>query len=65
VYVFTSRWAGSRDWEGLLQAIGRRDLIGDERYSTPRARYDHQDEVNALVADWTSRHTKFESRWRR
>ncbi len=61
VYVFTSRWAGSRDWEGLLRAIGRQDLIGDERYATPRARYDHQDEVNALVTDWTSRHTKFEA----
>jgi formyl-CoA transferase len=61
VYVFTSRWAGSRDWEGLLRAIGREDLIGDERYSAPRARYDRQDEVNALVADWTQKHTKLEA----
>lgn len=61
VYVFTSRWAGSRDWEGLLRAIGREDLIGDERYAAPRARYDRQAEVDALVADWTQQHTKFEA----
>jgi formyl-CoA transferase len=61
VYVFTSRWAGSRDWEGLLQAIGRPDLIGDERYAAPRARYDRQAEVDALVTEWTQQHTKFEA----
>jgi len=61
VYVFTSRWAGSRDWEGLLSAIGREDLIGDERYAQPRARFDRKDEVDALVANWTQQHTKFEA----
>jgi formyl-CoA transferase len=61
VYVFTSRWAGSRDWEGLLKAIGREDLIGDERYSTPRARYNRKEEVDALVTDWAQKRTKFEA----
>ena len=55
------RWAGSRDWEGLLRAIGRADLIGDERYSTPRARYNRHEEVDALVTEWTQKHTKFEA----
>jgi formyl-CoA transferase len=61
VSVFTSRWAGSRDWEGLLTAIGREDLIGDERYSTPRARFERKEEVDALVTEWTLQRTKFEA----
>ena len=61
VQVFTSRWPGGRHWERLLEVIGRPDLIGDERYATPRARFDRRDEVNALVTAWTSERTKVEA----
>jgi formyl-CoA transferase len=61
VQVFTSRWPGGRHWERLLEVIGRQDLIGDERYATPRARFDRRDEVNALVTAWTSERTKVEA----
>ena len=47
-------------WEPLLRCIGRQDLVGDERYSTPAARLERLDEVYALVEAWCLQHTKFE-----
>jgi formyl-CoA transferase len=47
-------------WEPLLRAIGREDLIGDPRYSTPTARLERLEEVYAVVEAWTMQHTKFE-----
>jgi formyl-CoA transferase len=46
-------------WEPLLRTMGREDLIGDARYSTPAARLERLDEVYALVESWTLQHTKF------
>ena len=47
-----------RHWEGLLRAIEREDLIGDERYARQSSRNQKTEEVRALVADWTRRHDK-------
>ncbi len=47
-------------WEPLLTTMGRHDLIGDPRYSTPQARLERLDETYAVVEAWTSQHTKFE-----
>jgi formyl-CoA transferase len=47
-------------WEPLLKTMGRDDLIGDPRYSTPEARLERLDEVYALVEAWSSQYTKFE-----
>jgi len=47
-------------WEPLLRIMGRDDLIGDPRYSTPTARLERLDEVYALVEAWTMQYTKFE-----
>jgi crotonobetainyl-CoA:carnitine CoA-transferase CaiB-like acyl-CoA transferase len=41
--------------------IGREDLVGDERYDSPAARAERPDEVNAMITEWTKRHTKFEA----
>jgi crotonobetainyl-CoA:carnitine CoA-transferase CaiB-like acyl-CoA transferase len=60
VYVFTSR-ANPEHWRRLLGVIGREDLAGDERYETPAARGERPEEVNAMIADWTKRHTKYEA----
>jgi crotonobetainyl-CoA:carnitine CoA-transferase CaiB-like acyl-CoA transferase len=59
VYVFTSR-ANPDHWRRLLKVIGREDLIGDSRYESPAARAERADEVNGMIEDWTSRHTKHE-----
>ena len=47
-------------WHALLRGIGREDLIGDERYETDPARRERQDEVDALIEEWTLQHTKHE-----
>ena len=47
-------------WDPLLRAMGREDLIGDERFDTPAARLQRLDEVYALVESWTLNHTKFD-----
>jgi formyl-CoA transferase len=45
-------------WHPLLRAIGREDLVGDPRYETPAARWEHRDEVNRLVEAWTAERPK-------
>ena len=60
VYVFTSR-TNPEHWNRLLRVIGREDLIGDERFSSPSARAERADEVNEMVSAWTRRHTKHEA----
>jgi len=60
VYVFCSR-ANADHWRRLLKAIGREDLIGDQRYDSGAARGEHAAEVDELIAAWTRRHTKQEA----
>ena len=60
VYVYTSR-ANPEHWKRLLEVIGREDLIGDARYDTPAARSEHEAEINAIIAEWTSKHDKHEA----
>ena len=43
-----------------VRAIGRDDLIGDARYETAEARWQHKADVDALVEGWTSGRGKHE-----
>jgi crotonobetainyl-CoA:carnitine CoA-transferase CaiB-like acyl-CoA transferase len=45
-------------WNNLLGAIGREDLIGDERFSSRPARVKNIEETDELISGWTRRHTK-------
>ena len=56
VFVFVQQ----QMWHPLLKAIGREDLIGDPRYETGDARWQHKDEVDALMEAWTSKRSKHE-----
>ena len=56
VFVFVQQ----QMWHPLLNAIGRADLVGDPRYETGDARWQHKDEVNALMEAWTSKRSKHE-----
>lgn len=47
-----------RQWEGLLRAIGREDLVGYEPYQGAQARGQHIEEVDEIVASWTRAHDK-------
>ena len=62
VYIYTSA-ANPEHWTRLLKVMGREDLIGDERYSTPNARTARRAEVDELVATWTRTHDKHTA-WR-
>src|SRR5882672_9234583 len=57
VYIYTSA-ANPEHWTRLLKVMGREDLIGDTRYSTPLARTERREEVDALVSEWTRKHDK-------
>jgi formyl-CoA transferase len=57
-YVFI--FAQQQMWHPLLRAIGRADLIGDPRYETAEARWQHKAEVDGLVEGWTSERSKHE-----
>jgi formyl-CoA transferase len=56
VFIFVQQ----QMWAPLLRAIGRADLLGDARYDTAEARWQHKAEVDALVEAWTSERSKHE-----
>ena len=58
-FIYTSR-ARSEQWDRLLKVIGRPDLIDDVRFSTPEARWQHHDEVDALIEAWSQLRNKHE-----
>jgi CoA:oxalate CoA-transferase len=44
-------------WQKVLQAIGREDLSGEQRYATRENRTKNMDEVDALVQKWCKERT--------
>jgi formyl-CoA transferase len=61
VFIYTSRWPGSQQWERLLEIIGRTDALDDPRFRTPESRYQHREEVDAMISGWTRTRTKLEA----
>ncbi len=59
VFIYTSR-AGNRHWHPLLKAIGREDLIDDPRFDSPQKRWQHHEEVDALLLEFTMSRNKVE-----
>jgi crotonobetainyl-CoA:carnitine CoA-transferase CaiB-like acyl-CoA transferase len=60
VYVYTSR-GNPQHWPKLLEAIDRKDLIGDPRYATQAARVEHEAEIDEIISAWTRKHDKYEA----
>jgi len=60
VYIFCSR-ANPEHWQRLLTVMGREDLKGDPRFETQAARTERPAEVDAVISEWTRRHTKEEA----
>jgi formyl-CoA transferase len=56
VYIFVQ----SQMWPAFLEVLGRLDLRDDPRFSTPEARWENRDALNALVAAWTRQRNKYE-----
>jgi crotonobetainyl-CoA:carnitine CoA-transferase CaiB-like acyl-CoA transferase len=51
---------GERFFRRLARAIGREDLLQDERFSTPAARQQHAGELDAVVLPWLADRTRRE-----
>jgi formyl-CoA transferase len=58
-YVYTTR-AGNHHWERLCRVIGQEPLIDDPRFKEPADRFEHRDELDAIIAAWTSQRDKRE-----
>ena len=48
-------------WQHLCQAIGREDLLADERYGTAADRYRHREPLKQAVEAWTSERDKYDA----
>ena len=60
VYITTSR-GNPEHWGRLMRLIGREELVDDPRFATGAARVEHEAEVDAIVSEWTRKHTKEEA----
>jgi formyl-CoA transferase len=60
VFIYTSR-GGNTHWDRLLKVIGREDLAADPKFASPEARIKNVNEVDALLSEWTRKHTKLEA----
>lgn len=49
-----------RFWVPLVELMGRPELATDPRYATKESRVERRREVEALVGEWTTRHTRAE-----
>ena len=50
--------SSDEQWTKLLVAVGRPELVGDERYATLKARVARMDEVDAIVEGFTRERTR-------
>ena len=42
------------EWAALARTIGRDDLVGDARFATTAGRYEHHDELDRILTEWTT-----------
>lgn len=50
--------ANDEEWQAFCQAVGRPEWTVDERFADQLGRWQNQDEIDRLVAEWTLRHTR-------
>jgi len=51
-YITVAVNPSDRDWEKLLKAIDRQELLEDEWYSKTENRWDNPDVINSLIEGW-------------
>jgi formyl-CoA transferase len=56
VYIFCQ----NQMWPSFVKATGLTELGEDARYATPDGRWEHREELDAKIAEWTKQHTKYE-----
>jgi formyl-CoA transferase len=47
-------------WRAMTKVMGRPELAEDPRFATPDARWENRAALDAIVEEWTRRHTKHE-----
>jgi len=50
--------ATDKEWNGLCEAMENPELATDPRFSNPSSRWDNQDELDAIINNWTLNHDK-------
>ncbi len=60
IYTIITEPEGTRQWLGVLRAMGREDLTRDPRFNTREARQENRAAVDELVTNWTRERTKHE-----
>jgi formyl-CoA transferase len=48
-------------WETMVAAMGREELLGDERFESDEARTENAEALEEVVNSWTSKRTKYEA----
>lgn len=61
IHIYISRHPGSKSWDQLCKTINRPELLEDERLATPRSRYEHREELDGIIAEWTKQRTKHDA----
>ena len=56
VYVL----AQQQMWDNMLRVTGLTEKLGGEKYATPAGRWDHREEVDAVIESWSMQHDKYE-----
>jgi benzylsuccinate CoA-transferase BbsF subunit len=52
--------ANDREWRALCDAMGKPELAEDERFSQAETRWNHQDELDRIISDWTRNRDDYE-----
>src|SRR5258708_27699171 len=47
-------------WKGMCGAMGQADLADDPRFASADARWENRAELDAIVEEWTRKHSKYE-----
>lgn len=53
--------ASDDEWQSFCSAIGRPDLVNDDRFNTEASRWEHQDELRQPIEAWSGSLSKFEA----
>src|SRR5262249_42733465 len=52
--------ATDAEWRALCDGVGSPAWVDDSRFADARGRLAHRDELDALLAEWTRRHTPYD-----
>jgi crotonobetainyl-CoA:carnitine CoA-transferase CaiB-like acyl-CoA transferase len=52
--------ANDEEWRALCGAMAKPELAQDERFARAESRFEHQEELDRIIADWTRSHGRYE-----